>query len=119
MAATNPEVLIHGEIREISRKIYNNVDPDTGEMREENRGRKVTVLTRTGFLQLGFPASFDGLALTEGQPIAVWAAYVDWNMNNRRGNSLIFNRVASPAVVAALHADAAAPAVATTETASA
>jgi len=103
--ANNPLVLVHGEIREVTRQTYDNIDPDTGQVTTENRGRKVTVLTHTGFAQVKFPPAFDGLQLAEGQLLAGWFEYVDWNMNGRRGNSLIFNRVASPALVAALQAE--------------
>jgi len=98
MAAVDPVVLAAGTVREVAKNEF--IDRSTGTV--ENRGRKVTLLTREGFLVFNAPTASNDVVFEAGAPAAVWLRYREWEMNGRRGVTLVFDQVASPEVAAAV-----------------
>ena len=94
MAAVDPVVLGVGIVREVNKSEY--LDKTTGEY--EDRGFKVTLLSRAGVFQFNLPKGEPVEAFPLGAPCVVWLRYKIWNFRGRDGVSLIFDTFARDAV---------------------
>lgn len=101
MAAIHPVGLLAGTVREVRKNEF--VDRTSGMI--EDRGRKVTLLTRAGFAQFNVPTEFASVIFREAEQIAVWVRLVEWSMNSRNGTTLVFESVASADVAGAVLAE--------------
>ncbi len=91
MAAIHPVGLLAGTVREVRKNEF--IDRSSGMI--EDRGRKVTLLTRAGFAQFNVPVEFASVIFREGEQVALWVRLVEWSMNSRNGTTLVFESVAS------------------------
>ncbi len=107
MAEVDPVLLAVGTVREIVKNEFQNVE--TGEL--EDRGHKVTLLTRVGFLQFNLPTGSPRELFSVGAPVVAWLRFKRWNFRGRDGVTLIFESVASAEVAEALSADLLAAAI--------
>ena len=98
MADVDPVLLGVGTVREVTKSEF--LNKETGEM--EDRGHKVTLLTRVGFLQFNLPAFDSAEAFPVGAPCVVWLRYKKWNFRGRDGVTLIFDTFATDGVAKAL-----------------
>lgn len=87
MAAVDPVVLASGIVREVV--INQFIDRESGEVQE--RGWKVTLLTRVGFLQFNLPQTEDVNMFPEGGPAVVWLRIRTWELRGRAGTTLVFD----------------------------
>lgn len=94
MAAIHPVGLLAGTVREVRKNEF--VDRSSGMI--EDRGRKVTLLTRAGFAQFNVPVEFASVIFREGEKIAIWVRLVEWSMGSRNGTTLVFESLAASAV---------------------
>lgn len=98
MASVDPVLLGVGTVREVRKSEF--LDKETGEY--QDRGFKVTVLSRAGLFEFNLPVSEPVEAFPLGAPVVVWLRYKSWNFRGRDGVSLIFDTFASDAVAKVL-----------------
>lgn len=101
MATIHPVALVVGVVREVVPNEF--VNRETGVV--ENRGRKVTVLTRAGFAQFNVPVEHQRVPFDTGDEVAVWVRIASWQMNGRSGTTLVLDSLPAADLLAAAHAD--------------
>lgn len=98
MASVDPVVLAVGTVREVINNEF--INRETGLI--EDRGRKITILTRVGFLQFNIGVAFSAVFFEVGAPAVVWVKLKQWSFNGREGVTLIFDSVADADLVEAV-----------------
>ena len=107
MAAVDPQVIVVGLLREVKRVEF--VNRETGVV--EARGRKLTILTEVGFLEVSAPVAYDRLPFEElvGREFGCVALFREWSFNGRTGTTVLFERMLSQADAAKVAAAVAEP----------
>ena len=72
-------------------RTFDKKDDRTGEVETEYRGRKATVLTSQGFVEVNVPIEHDALVLEDGLRLMAYVELSEWLLDNgRRGASVTY-----------------------------
>lgn len=85
----NAVVIAEGEVRSV--RAHSFTDRDTGEI--QDKGRRLSLLTEGGFLNLSVPKKFAEVPLAEGDLVRLKVEVLLWEFNGKNGTSFIFGEL--------------------------